>query len=73
MMVRFILASAQWPGMLGLWQPMVDLDLAAGVFEGVGRNGLSSLQGGLMSGAAELALTGVAQWVPLSGRTVWTL
>ena len=52
--------------MLGLCQPMVDIVLGAGVFEGVRPNELSSLQGGLDVGAAELVLPGVVKWVPLS-------
>ena len=35
------------PGMLGLCQPVIDVVLGAGVFEGVRPNELSSLQGGL--------------------------
>ena len=59
--------------MLGLCQPVIDVVLGAGVFEGVRPNELSSLQGGLDVGAAELVLPGVVKWVPLSVRTVWTL
>ena len=35
------------PWMLGLCQPVIDVVLGAGVFEGVRPNELSSLQGGL--------------------------
>ena len=59
--------------MLGLCQPVVDVVLRAGVFEGVRPNGLCGVQAALMSGAAELVLPGVVKWVPLSVRTVWTV
>jgi hypothetical protein len=47
-MVRFILSTCPLVhGMLGLCQPMIDVVLGAGIFEGVRPNELSSLQGGL--------------------------
>ena len=49
--------SGSW--MLGLCQPVIDVVLGAGVFEGVRRNEFSSLQGGLDVRPAELVLPGV--------------
>ncbi len=61
------------PGMLGLCQPMIDVVLGAGVFEGMRPDGLPGVEGGLDVRAAELVLPGVVKWVPLSVRTVRTL
>ena len=59
--------------MLGLCQPMIDVVLGAGVFEGVRPNGLSGVKSRLDVRRGELVLPGVVKWVPLSVRTVWTL
>ena len=61
------------PRVFGLCQPMIDVVLGAGIFEGVRRDGSPAPRAALMSGAAELVLPGVVKWVPLSVRTVWTL
>jgi hypothetical protein len=61
------------PRVFGLCQPMIDVVLGAGIFEGVCPNRLPSVEGGLDVRAAELVLPGVVKWVPLSVRTVWTL
>ena len=61
------------PWMLGLCQPVIDVVLGAGVFEGVRPNGLSSLQGGLDVRRRRARIAWVVKWVPLSVRTVWTL
>ena len=56
------------PRMLGFCQPMIDVVLGAGVFEGVRLNGFSSLRAALISGAAELVLPGVEKWVSMAPR-----
>jgi hypothetical protein len=53
------------PWVLGLCQPMVDVVLGAGVFEGVRPNRLRSVEGGLDVRAAELVLPGGVKRVPL--------
>lgn len=62
------------PWMAGFGQPVVDVELSAGQFEGVGTEYLAGLDRKADFGGSRALVSGRGlQWVPLSVNTVWTV